>query len=436
MTTPLTPSPDDALTHSAGSAGVLASQARQPTTWQDQLKQSYTQLEELVADHYLPASAAASLAPITQRFKIRITPYYASLMSASPHCPIRAQALPQLAEVDPQLPAWAEQWSQDVYQRPVPWHSDAIGDLKRLAVPRLTARYPARVLIHTSSSCAVDCRFCFRKSALNEKEEDLYQGSLTQAFDYLMHNPSIQEAILTGGDPCSLSDLALLKILRQLQAVPSLRSVRFHTRMPVTLPHRFTPELQSILGDAWNFQITLVSHFNHPQELTPLARQTLKQLQRRGITLLNQSVLLKGVNDDLLTLKTLFSELYFAGVIPYYLHHPDWTPGTFHFRIELQTGIALVEQLRGQIPGPALPDYILELPQGEGKISLLGRQTEILARYQDEHMGGALYQWTPPVTRHQTASRSTSQSQSMIRYLDLYPRSSHAPPLATRRLTS
>ena len=177
--------------------------------------------------------------------------------------------------------------------------------------------------------------------------------------------------------------------------------------MAVTLPSRITSSLLEIFERKWGYQLCIVNHFNHPKELSPQAALSLRNLKKAGITLLNQSVLLNGINASVECLTTLFQSLYEIGVIPYYLHHPDWTPGTFHFRISIEKGQEIVSQLRGTLSGPALPDYILGIPQGYGKISLLGQDVRKLKNLHEFHPGsnkepihGALYEITSSHTEN------------------------------------
>jgi lysine 2,3-aminomutase len=340
--------------------------------WQAELAQSYDSVASLADAGLLAPAEAARLHAVGEAFRVRITPYYAGLMRADdPACPIRRQAIPGLGETDPELPGWAREWSLRAYGRETPWTADAIGDVARLAAPRLTHRYGNRAILHLSSLCAVYCRFCFRKSHLNDGERTLYEGALDPSLDYVARTAAIRELILTGGDPLSVTDAALARLLERLAAIPHLKTVRLHTRMAVTLPSRLTPELAALLGRPWPFQIVFVSHFNHPREWTAEARAGLRSLRRAGVTLLNQNVLLRGINDSAAILTELYQGLYEEGVIPYYLHHADWTPGTFHFRVSLARGHEILRELQGDLPGPAIPRYILDLPGGGGKIPIM-----------------------------------------------------------------
>ena len=377
--------------------------------------QAYMSLAQLSAAGIVSAAEALALQNVAAQYRLRIPAYYARLIDrrAGDLCPIRLQALPNLAERDPILPAWAQALSQRAWGRPVPWLADAIGDVARLVAPRLTHRYKNRAILHCTSACALYCRFCFRKTHLAGMTDAMYSGPLAPALAYLQSHPQIHEVILTGGDPLSLSDTKLAALLHSLAQVRHLRIVRLHTRMLVTQPTRLTPKTVALLRQQ-PLQVVVVSHFNHPRECTALALRRLRALRRAGVMLYNQSVLLRRVNDHPTTLRRLFETLYAAGVAPYYLHHPDWTPGTFHFRPSIRRGRALMRVLRGRVSGPALPSYMLDLPGGLGKIDL-EQQAAPSEKHADAALGGALYQFLAPSTRAGPAG-------AKVWYADLYPR--------------
>lgn len=206
---------------------------------------------------------------------------------------------------------------------------------------------------------------------MNEKEPDLYAGDFAPAFAYLEQHSEIQELILSGGDPWILSDDKIAWLVQKVSNdLPQVKRLRFHTRMPVTLPSRITAELISALSARDDLQIIIVTHFNHPRELTNVAAVGLKQLRQAGFLILNQSVLLKGVNDSTAILRELFLGLGNQGVIPYYLHHCDLVAGAEHFRTTIALGRKIWAELRGTLPGYLLPEYILETPGGGGKVPL------------------------------------------------------------------
>ena len=348
----------------------------------------------------------------------RVTPYYRRLFGSTDDCPIRRQALPHPDEVDPVLPSWAQEQSELIYGSPVPWRVDAIGDLTHLAAPRLTHRYSNRALLHLSAQCAVACRFCFRKTHLSTQERRLYSGTFAPALAYLHATPTVTELILTGGDPLSLPNQKLAPLLQALQGLPTLRIIRIHSRMPVTLPERINPGLIALLEPLTQLKtLYLVTHFNHPKELTDEADQALRRLRHAGVLILNQSVLLRGVNDQVSVLQKLWQGLYERAVVPLYLHHTDWTPGSFHFRVPIQTGLRLLAELRGRLSGPALPHYVVDLPGGGGKVPL--HQAQLEQSWEDFPISGARYRMSRPATR---LSEGTDTHFTEVPYLDLYLR--------------
>lgn len=388
-------------------------------TWQNEFKASLTSVRDLLAADLILEAEAEQLRRIGDEFKIRITPYYTKLMERRADCPIRLQAVPGLGEVDPALPKWAEDWSREVYSRNCPWVSDPIGDQLHLEAPRLTHRYRSRAILHFSSLCAVYCRFCFRKSHLNDDDRPLYQGDVVPALEYLKTHSEIHELILTGGDPLSVPTLHLEKFLIELSKIPSIKTLRFHSRMLVTLPSRVDAELRGLLSRDWPFQLVWVSHFNHPKELTEEVRQASLGLRKLGILLLNQSVLLRGVNDSTEVLESLLVGLYERGILPYYMHYPDWTPGTFHFRVGVERAKQLMHGLRGKVPGPALPRLMLDTPKGLGKVGLLevGSQTIVAEKLDVESgIGGRIYQISAELGPDVRKGHSVD-----YRFLDLYP---------------
>jgi len=296
--------------------------------------------------------------PSSPRHAVRITDYYSSLIDpGDPDCPIRKMCMPSAAELQ------IHPLERD----------DPIGDGAHAVTPILVHRYPDRALLFPTFRCLTTCRYCFRRAALSAGEVRL-RAELGAALDYLRAHPRIVEVILSGGDPLSLSDDRLDAVLEALRGVPSVRRLRIHTRAPATAPGRVTAALAERL--AARRPLCVVTCFNHPKELTPEAAEAVAHLVDRGITVLNQAVLLAGVNDDAGTLMTLFSGLWDWQVGGYYLHHPDLAPGTGHFRVSLRRGRALAAELRGRLSGPALPTYVIDIPGGGGKVPAEGPRVE------------------------------------------------------------
>lgn len=270
-----------------------------------------------------------------------------------PGDPIRRQAIPSALELEP-LPGERE---------------DPIGDAAHSPVARVTHRYPDRALLYVTYICSMYCRHCFRKESLNEQGQGYSLAALEPALEYLARTPALREVILTGGDPLTLTDAQLREVRERLEAIDHLRLLRVHTRVPVTLPSRVTQGLVDALDG--RLQVCVVTHFNHPRELVPEARQACRRLRRAGFMLLNQSVLLAGVNDDLEVMAELCQELvYSLGAKPYYLHHCDLARGVSHFRTSIERGLELMRALRGRLSGVCQPTYVLDLPGGHGKVPL------------------------------------------------------------------
>lgn len=285
-----------------------------------------------------------------EQFRFAVTPYYLSLASDKELCGIWKQILPDLRESRDEL-----------FHRP-----DPLAEEEHMPVPGLTHRYPDRALWYLSHNCAVYCRFCMRKRKVSRGESTPGEQDRQRALDYIRSHPEIHEVILSGGDPLSQSDEVLGYCLEQLRSIEHLASLRIHTRMPVTCPQRITSEFCSAL-EKWG-PITVITHFNHPAELSPLALDAAERLRKTGCILLNQSVLLAGVNDSVEVQKSLNLGLLKAGIKPYYLHQCDEVQGVSHFRVNLEEGLNLAKAIRGRIPGPAIPQYVIDLPGGGGKV--------------------------------------------------------------------
>lgn len=245
--------------------------------------------------------------------------------------------------------------------------ADPIGDRAHEPVPGLTHRYPDRAILHLTQTCAVYCRFCFRRETVGDSGT-LDDTALEAIYAHLAATPAIREIILTGGDPLVLSPRRLGAVMRRLVALGTLDMIRIHSRVPVVAPERIGSEMLAAL-DA-GLPVWIVLHINHAEELTQQAREALTQLVNAGIPLLSQTVLLKGVNNRAETLEALFRALLRLRVKPYYLHHCDLARGAGHFRTTIAEGQALMATLRGKISGTALPTYVLDLPGGKGKVPI------------------------------------------------------------------
>ncbi|MDO9381480.1 MAG: lysine-2,3-aminomutase-like protein [Hyphomicrobiaceae bacterium] len=309
---------------------------------------------DVVAAGLAPQDREEGIARVEQRYAVAISPAIAELIDpCDPDDPIARQFVPDARELDHTL---AER-------------ADPIGDEVHSPVPGIVHRYPDRVLLKIASVCPVYCRFCFRREMVGpEHGHALSPAELDAALTYIRARPEIWEVILTGGDPFVLSDRRIAEITQKLSAIDHVKIMRWHTRVPVVQPERVTDQLVSALTPSnSDTTIWVALHANHARELTPQARTACRKLINRGITLVSQSVLLKGVNDDVETLASLMRAFVETGIKPYYLHHPDLAPGTAHLRVGIADGRALMRALRGRLSGLAQPTYVLDIPGGYGK---------------------------------------------------------------------
>jgi lysine 2,3-aminomutase len=280
-------------------------------------------------------------------------PYYLSLADFSdPADPIARQILPDPAELDASGPEV----------------DDPFRESEHSPVPGIVHRYPDRVLLVATNDCAVYCRHCMRRRSWGVRRAVLTEAQLDRAAGYVRSRPGLRDVIVTGGDPLTLPDGKIDGILARLRSIPHVETVRIGTRAPVTLPMRVDRGLLSVLRR--HAPVWIVTQFNHPREVTREAASACSRLLRAGCPVANQSVLLKGVNDDAETLEALFRALLGIGVRPYYLHQCDLVAGTAHFRTPLSRGVEILDALRGRISGLALPHFVVDLPGGAGKVPL------------------------------------------------------------------
>lgn len=246
---------------------------------------------------------------------------------------------------------------------------DPIGDKEYYKAPQLIHRYTSRALFTPTTICPVMCRYCFRKNELHADEE-LFQADFEKTLVYLRNHPEINEIIFTGGDPLTLSNEKIQKYLTAFAEISSLKDIRFHTRYPVIMPSRLDEGFFNLIQEAsTKFRtISLAVHANHVDEFDEESRQKLTALSHLNIQLLSQTVLLKEVNDSLDALVDLMNQFISLKIRPYYLHHPDQVKGGLHFYIPLEAGRALYSSLRNHLPGWALPQYVIDIPGGSGKV--------------------------------------------------------------------
>lgn len=312
-----------------------------------------TTAEGLAEAGLIPPHGLEDARRVGDRYAIAVTPEMADLI-ARPDDGIGLQFLPQARE----LAALPEELA------------DPIGDHAHSPVEGIVHRYPDRVLLKVLHVCPVYCRFCFRREMVGPAGDGTLAGAaLDEALAYIAGHPEIWEVILTGGDPLMLSPRRTGEIMARLSAMPHVKVVRLHSRVPAVEPSRIGPELVSALR-SFPRSLYVALHANHPDELTEAAGDALARLADAGIVLLSQTVLLRGVNDDPAILATLMRRFVEHRVTPYYIHHPDLAPGTAGFRLPVARGLELVAALRGRLSGLCRPAYVLDLPGGHGKVDL------------------------------------------------------------------
>ena len=326
-----------------------------PRNWLSQMRDSVRTVEDLTRSLVLtPQELEGARRAEREGLPIAITPYYLSL--CDPHdaaCPVRMQCVPRIEESH-EVPGDLE---------------DPLGEEAHEVAPHLVRRYPDRVLLLVTDRCAVYCRFCTRSRIVGDGGGAVSLDRLEPAFAWIAAHPEVRDVIVSGGDPLAMATDRIDRLLGRIREIPSVETIRLATRVPVTLPMRITAELVRALRK--HHPIWLMTHFNHPKELTPASIAACTRLADGGFPVMNQSVLLAGINDDAATLEALFRGLVRARVRPYYLLQTDPVRGTGHLRTPLAKGVALLEQLQGRLTGIALPKLICDTPGGKGKVPLL-----------------------------------------------------------------
>jgi lysine 2,3-aminomutase len=327
--------------------------AKDWNSWQWQLRSRIDSVSEL-AKMFPDIAGADTIALAAARFPMAIPPYYAALIrKVDDSDPIYRMSVPAAGEIsDPSF-----------------LKADPLDEDHDMPVPGLVHRYADRGLLIATSMCAMYCRHCTRKRMAGQTEEVISPKELAGVVAYLREHTEIRDVIISGGDPLTLTDLTLERVVAAVRSVESVEIIRIGTRMPVTLPMRITPSLVRMLR---RYQPLWVNtHFNHPVELTPEARKACARLVDHGIPMGNQTVLMRGINDDGPLLEKLFRELVRTRVRPYYLYQCDLVRGVEHFRTPISKGIEVMEYLRGRLTGFAIPTYVVDAPGGGGKIPVL-----------------------------------------------------------------
>jgi lysine 2,3-aminomutase len=312
---------------------------------------------------------------VAAKYAVAITPAMAELIE-TPDDPIGLQFLPQAAELA-QTPEES---------------ADPVGDDRFSPVPGIVHRYPDRALLKITHTCAVYCRFCFRREMVGpDGLKPLDGAALDAALAYLADHKEIWEVIVTGGDPFILSPRRIADLMSRLAAIDHVKVVRFHTRVPVVDPEKITADLVAALRST-DKAVYVALHANHLRELTPAARAACARLIDGGVPMLSQTVLLKGINDTPEALGALMRGFVETRIKPYYLHHPDHAPGTGHFRTTIAEGQDILRALRGRYSGLCLPTYILDIPDGHGKVPI---GPDYLSEGQVADPRGALHPYPP-----------------------------------------
>ncbi len=345
---------------------TLARDAIHSDHWRDwtwQMRERVRTVEQLRQWLTPTPAEAAGIERLADRFHFVITPYYASLMDPDdPECPLRRQVVPHVSELSDAAGL-----------------ADPLDEVAHSPVKNVIRVYPDRIAFCVNNECALYCRFCLRKRMVGEPIWTMKKRELEAALAWIRRTPEIRDVLLTGGDPLVYGDERLDWLLTELCAIPHVEIVRLGTRLPVTLPFRVTDELVQML--ARHHPLWLNTHFNHPRELTPEAAEACDRLSRAGIPVGNQSVLLRGVNDDVTTRKSLCEGLVRMRVRPYYVYQAQLLEGTAHFRTTIEEGVEIFKAMRGRTSGFAIPQYVLDTPYGKVPLDhpyLRGREGEVV----------------------------------------------------------
>jgi lysine 2,3-aminomutase len=350
--------PADAADHdfSSPAPGYWASRNVSPDDWNSwswQLRNRVTTLAQLEEHLVLAEEERAGVLLSGNKLALAVTPHFFNLIHPTdPDCPIRRQVIPRIEET------WDHQEEM----------ADPCGEDSHMPVPGLVHRYPDRVLFLVTDRCASYCRYCTRSRVVSGAGEQELHTEFEAAYRYLESHPEIRDVLLSGGDALLLSDNRLEAMLKRLRSIPHIEFIRIGSRVPIFLPQRITPELCRMLAKYHPLWMSV--HVNHPRELTSEVKAALERLADHGVPLGNQSVLLRGVNDDPVVYKTLVQKLLRCRVRPYYLYQCDLIKGSSHLRTSVAKGIEIIEQLRGHTTGYAVPQFVIDAPGGGGKVPI------------------------------------------------------------------
>jgi L-lysine 2,3-aminomutase len=327
-------------------------QSDMPEKWQKILSDLVTDPKELVQILGLDPTQAPAQDAIDE-FPLKVPrPFVARMERGNWQDPLLLQVWPSMQE----------------QQRHTDFVNDPLAEAAANPLPGLLHKYHGRVLLTAAPHCAIHCRYCFRRH-FDYQHNSPSRRQWQHALDYIAADSTIEEVILSGGDPLAVADRQLRWLIEQLGEIPHLTTLRVHTRLPIVIPQRITPALIELLSQS-RLRCTMVVHCNHARELDHTVAEAISKLASNGITLLNQSVLLADVNDNLLALTELSKALFSLHVLPYYLHLPDRVAGTRHFHVDAPRGVELVTQMRAGLPGYLVPRLVQEEPGAAGKTLL------------------------------------------------------------------
>lgn len=321
--------------------------------WGWQLRNRLTSVEEI--EQYLTLTPEEKQGGYfaNKKLALAITPYFFNLIDRDdPGCPIRRQVIPRIEEMSTS--------PQEM--------KDPCGEDGHMPVPGLVHRYPDRVLFLVTDRCAAYCRYCTRSRLVSNSQGYDFHPEFEQGIRYIEEHPEVRDVLLSGGDPLLLSDRKLDYLLGRLRAIEHVEFIRIGSRIPIFLPQRITPELCAVLEKHEPIWISI--HANHPRECTLEVKQACDRLARAGVPLGNQSVLLKGVNDDAEVMKALVHRLLRMRVRPYYLYQCDLITGSAHLRVDVRKGLEIIQKLRGHTTGYAVPQFVIDAPGGGGKVPI------------------------------------------------------------------
>ena len=322
--------------------------------WHWQVRNRIQSVEDLDAILALTEDEKRDIEKVLEIFRMGITPYYASLMDPDdPGCPVRRQAIPTIGET---ITGTADM-------------QDPLDEVADSPVPGLTHRYPDRVLFLITDQCSMYCRHCTRRRFAGQNDAGMAWEYIEQGIEYIRNTPAVRDVLLSGGDALLMADHKLEEIIKRLREIPHVEIIRLGTRTPVVMPQRITDDLVNMLKKF--HPIWLNTHFNHPKEITEDSIEACRKLVDGGIPVGNQTVLLRGVNDNPQIMKELVLGLVRIRVRPYYIYQCDLSMGIEHFRTKVSKGLEIMEALRGHISGYAVPTYVVDVPGGGGKTPVM-----------------------------------------------------------------